>query len=177
MKIAFMTIAKLHEPFGHPTVQGFVDRFPSVFSAADASDGFVARARLELGALAESWGACVAPRCHGGPEWSSQIAATLSIWNDLESVAAFAYHGAHGEAMHKRKEWFADTEAPTYAAWWVEDGHPVTWAEASERLDHLHENGPTPYAFDFTTAFDASGRRVKLSPAAVREKAAANAAI
>ena len=37
---------------------------------------------------------------------------TLSLWKDLESVAAFIYHGAHGEALMKRRERFEKHKLP-----------------------------------------------------------------
>ena len=38
-----MTVGILREPVGHAQVQGFVDRVPAVYEAADSSDGFHAR--------------------------------------------------------------------------------------------------------------------------------------
>ncbi|HAI99705.1 MAG TPA: DUF3291 domain-containing protein, partial [Dehalococcoidia bacterium] len=37
---------------------------------------------------------------------------------------------------------------PAYVVWWVSDDHVPTWEEAWERLEHLNDNGPSPYAFD-----------------------------
>ena len=42
-KLAFMTVGILRESVGHEQVQGFVDRIPNVYQAADTSDGFHAR--------------------------------------------------------------------------------------------------------------------------------------
>jgi len=173
MKLAFMTVGLLYEPFGHPRVQGFVDRIPGVYDAADTSDGFIARSTRDLNTFTHSWGEILAPKCFGMPE-GSKVASTLSLWENIESVAAFAYHGAHGEAMSKRKEWFEDISVPEYVAWWVEDGHRIDWKEACERLDHLHENGPTPFAFNFAKPFDQSGAPTPMNQALVREKIAAN---
>ena len=39
--------------------------------------------------------------------------ATLSLWDDLESVYAFPYNGRHAEALSKREDWFRKPEWPT----------------------------------------------------------------
>lgn len=87
---------------------------------------------------------------------------TLSLWADLESVYGFAYGGLHMEALRKRKAWFKPRIGPTYVAWWVDDGRTPSWDEACTRIEHLHEHGSTPRAFDFRTPFDARGERVTL---------------
>lgn len=169
-KLAFMTVGSLLEPMGHPVTQGFMDRISVVFSSADASDGFVARSERDLQTLEHSWGPLAFPKCFGPDANPAQTPTTLSLWNDLESVAAFAYHGAHGEALSKRKEWFAQHDQPTYVAWWVEEGHPIDWKEAAERLDHLHEHGPTAFAFNMMKPFDATGNPKQLDAKLVRSK-------
>lgn len=174
-KLAFMTIGVLHEPMGHPRVQGFMDRFEAVFASAEGSDGFIDRSRrTEYPAGAHSWGPIVAPKCHAQIDDPMRLPSTLSLWDDLESVAAYAYRGTHGEAMAKRREWFLDSDAPTYVAWWVEDGHTPDWTEAGERMDHLHEHGPTPFAFDFKSPFDVSGNAVSVERDKVNSKRAIN---
>ena len=175
-KLAFMTIGVLHEPIGHPRVQGFVDRVPAVYKAADESAGFSARSVRDLQTLEHSWGPIRVPRCFAGKGELDRVASTLSIWNDLESVAAYAYHGAHGEAMAKRREWFGTHTCPTYVAWWIEEGHAIDWNETCERLDHLHEHGSTAFAFNFASPFAADGRPDALNQAAIRASIASNAA-
>jgi len=148
-----------------------IDRVPTVYAAAEKSSGFVARSIRDLQTYAQSWGPIRIPRCLAHVEDVNQMPTTLSIWDDLESVAAFAYHGQHGEAMSKRREWFPVQQHPTYVAWWIDEGHRIDWAEACERVDHLHEHGPTPFAFNFTNPFDADGQPLQMDRSAVREKA------
>src|SRR5581483_11172581 len=87
---------------------------------------------------------------------------TLSLWQDLSSVQAFAYSGAHLEALQKRKEWFRAPQWPTYAAWWVGDDEKPTWDDAMKRVEHLHDHGPTAFAFTFKQPFDAGGNPLVL---------------
>jgi hypothetical protein len=69
----------------------------------------------------------------------------------------------------RRKEWFVPATWPSYAAWWVAEGHIPPWEEAIARIEHLHAHGPTPFAFDFRQPFDAAGQPVKLDRGRVRE--------
>jgi Domain of unknown function (DUF3291) len=45
-----------------------------------------------------------------------------------------------------------------YAAlWWVPVGHRPSIPEAQERVAHLRQHGPTPFAFTFKRAFPSPG--------------------
>ena len=173
-KLAFLTVGILHEPASHPRSKGFWDRAPAVYTAADQSTGFVARSIRDLQTYEHSWGPVRIPRCFSQVPNADRMPTTLSIWDDLESVAAFAYHGPHGEAMTKRKEWFESHSNPTHVAWWIDEGHRLDWNEACDKLDHLHDHGPTPVAFNFSSPFDADGRPRPMDPGVVRSKKIAN---
>ncbi len=151
VKVAFYTFTILHEGKEHPKYKGFFDRVPFIFESAEKAS------LAEPGFFVDDQHATQAPL------------ATLSVWEDLESVYAFAYHGRHAEALSKRQEWFIKSEWPTYVAWWVEDDQIPTREEAAKRLEHLHENGSTPQAFDFKTPFDAAGEPIRMDPAKIRE--------
>ena len=165
-----MTYGHLKEDFGHPIVQGFVDRVPNVYQNADNSDGFVARSERNLETLDQSWGPIIAPKCWGG-EVTRRTASTLSLWADIESVAAFAYHGAHGDAMKLRTEWFEHPGLPEHVAWWLDEDENPNWQMAADAMDRLHELGPTPEAFSLRKAFGPGGEPYRLDTSAVRTKA------
>lgn len=173
-RLAFMTFGTLVEEFGHPTVQGFVDRISAVYGSADSTPGFVGRSERNLADYSHSWGEIVAPQCWGG-ETSLKTAATLSIWDDVESVTAFAYHGHHGEAMKKRNDWFEHPGLPEHVGWWVDGNEEVNWQAAADRMDHLHEHGPTAHAFNLKRPFGPDGEPHKIDTAAVRAKAGRDA--
>lgn len=175
-KLAFMTIGILYEPFGQPGSQGFVDRVPGVFAASDTADGFVARSIRDMVTYQRSWGEVEIPECFAQIDDPLRLPSTLSLWEDLESVAAYAYNGAHGEALSKRKEWFQPHDAPLYVAWWVERADKLDPKDAADRMDHLQKNGPTPFAFDFKRPFDAHGNPYVMNRDVIRSKVAANAA-
>ena len=174
-KLAFMTVGILREPVGHEQVQGFVDRVPPVYQSADASDGFHARSIRDMGTYLHSWGDVKLPACYPQSMPDKRIAVTLSLWMDLESVAAFSYHGPHGEALSKRKDWFDKLNLPGYVAWWVGADHAIDWAEGCNRLDRLHRDGPTALAFNFAKPFDCEGTPCVLDREAVKAKATRNA--
>jgi len=176
-KLAFMTVGILREAVGHAQVQGFVDRIGDVYGAAEASDGFHDRSIRDVGTWLHSWGPVELPDCFPMPPEETQIAMTLSLWKDLESVAAFTYHGAHGEALMKRREWFEKYNLPVYVAWWVPADHPIEWKEGNARLEHLHRNGPTAVAFNFVRPFDSEGNACLLDREVVKAKAAVNAQV
>jgi hypothetical protein len=105
-QLAFLTVGILHEPIGHARVQGFLDRVANVYGAANGTEGFRARSIRDLATWKHSWGEVVPPDCYPQLADQNRYAMTLSLWDDLESVAAFAYHGPHAEALTHRNDWF-----------------------------------------------------------------------
>jgi hypothetical protein len=176
-RLAFFTVGIMHEPVGHARIQGFLDRVPGVYAAADASAGFHSRSVRDVDTWKHSWGDVVVPECYPQLDNLDQFAMTLSLWADLESVAAFAYKGAHGEALAYRKDWFQSSDLPTYVAWWTSADDQVSWKEAAQRLDHLHVHGSTAAAFNFKHPFDASGNPVALDHWVMQAQAKKNAAL
>lgn len=161
-RIAFFTLGVLKAPVGDAAVQGFVDRIGAVYAAAEGSAGFFDRSVRDVQTWEHSWGPVITPRCVPTGLPLTQFAMTLSLWRDLESVAAFAYHGAHREAMSKRADWFESGPWPTYVAWWIHGDHRPDWREAVDRVDHLHEHGSTATAFSFRQPFDPAGAPVRM---------------
>lgn len=161
-RIAFYTFGVMKSPVGDPEVQGFIDRAAGVYAAADGSTGFFERSIRDMKTWQHSWGPVVAPKCAPQGIILDQLAMTLSLWRDLESVAAFAYQGLHGEALSKRTDWFKKGEWPGYVAWWVDAQHRPDWNEAADRIDRLHAAGSSAEAFNFRKPFDAAGAQVRL---------------
>lgn len=164
-RVAFATSGILRQARGHEQVQGFIDRLQSVFESAETTEGFIDRARREI-----DWGDRVMPRFFDEDQ-QALVTPTLSLWVDLESVYAFAYNGRHAEALSHRKDWFLTLDWPTYVVWWVSDDHVPTWEEAWERLEHLNDNGPSPYAFDYSQTFGDDGQAVQLRRNIIQDRA------
>lgn len=165
--MARCTFGLLRERYGHPQVRAFYDMAPATGQAAREWDGMISFLRRDITVDPDPDRDDAAkrpylyPRAMPDTAHHPQQARTLSLWRDLASVYAYAYHGIHGEALRQRKEWFV---RPACVAWWVADEAEPTWEEAVERLDHLHEHGPTPHAFTFRVPFEAVGQPTALQP-------------
>lgn len=173
-KVAFFTFGILYDLDGHPQVQGFFDRITRNFETAEQSDGFIDRSRWDPETGHHSWREGVSSRFFREGEHAG-TAATLSLWEDLESVFAFAYSGMHAEALCRRKEWFLKPGWPTYVAWWVPDDHTPDWYEAAARHEHLYDHGPSPYAFDFKHPFGPNGKPIEIDRVLTKVKMERNA--
>jgi len=98
-----MTFGVLYESRAHPRSQGFIDRIPAALVQAERSEGFIDRSYLDMETGLHSWGEPVCPRFLP-EELHPNVARTLSLWRNLESVFAFSYAGLHGEALALRAE-------------------------------------------------------------------------
>ena len=167
-RLAFHTFGLMLDRRGSGTTRGFADRTPAVFEAAEAHPGFIARAIAanphpdvsrfdwDYGA----WGPYALARFYTGGRspLTDNAATSLSLWQGIEPVGRFAYSGLHKEALDRRQDWFLPAEWPSYVMWWVADDEIPTWGHAAERLEHLHDHGPTPAAFGFRQAFNPDGQ-------------------
>jgi hypothetical protein len=167
-RVGFVTFGILKAPYGSPVVQGFVDAVSDVFREATLSDGYITHAirpepqQPPFGQVYGDFGELILPRFYQGSTRADEMtqAVTLSLWGAINAVRRFAYGGLHKQALDQRSSWFLKPEWPTYAMWWVADDYVPSWREASQRLEYLHDNGPTPQAFNFGFAFDPDGRRI-----------------
>ena len=170
-RVALMTIGVLHESPGDPRVQGFLDRVDANFAAAESSSGFVGRSLYDAEIEAHTYGAATQPADFTCEQYGDRVAQTLSVWDNLESLCAFAYSGIHAEALRKRREWFVHPERPIYVAWWIDDTAIPSWREAYERYEKLRRDGPSPEAFDFKHPFGPDGQPVAIVRAAGKHHA------
>jgi hypothetical protein len=88
-------------------------------------------------------------------EADPQLLVNMSVWTDVEALAAFVYRNAdHLAFMRRRKEWFEKIEV-FQALWWVPAGHIPSVPEGMERIAILRTHGPTADAFTFREPFAA----------------------
>jgi Domain of unknown function (DUF3291) len=94
-------------------------------------------------------------------EWdagdSAGVIINLSVWTDVENLAAFVFGDMHREVMRRRREWFHRMTDAYTVCWWVPAGHRPTPAEAEDRIRNLRANGPNPHAFTIRERFDPPG--------------------
>lgn len=169
-RLVLYTIAILHEPPGSRMVQGFIDRIPSTFIAAELSEGFIDRVR-ELG----DWGPTILPSFVPEDE-ATCFAQTFSMWRDLESAYAYAYAGHHADGLKKRQHWFRKEAHPGYVCWWCPQDRQPDTTDAVARLEQLHAEGPSPNAFNFRCAFDAARAPAKLDRHVIKQNIEINRA-
>jgi hypothetical protein len=77
----------------------------------------------------------------------------MSVWESVEALAAYVYSDTHREVLRRRRQWFERMAKAQAALWWIQRGHTPATDEAEERVIHLREFGPTPYAFTLKEHF------------------------
>lgn len=136
--LAQINIAKFRVPMEDPVNRDFVANLQHVNAIAEQQPGFVWR-------LIGDGGDATDIQAYDDPD----IIVNMSLWTDIESLAAFVYRNpAHLEIMRRRREWFERLEIHQ-ALWWVPAGHRPDAAEGRWRLEHLERHGPTARAFTF----------------------------
>lgn len=119
----------------------FVANLDPINALADGSPGFVWR-------LATEDGDATSIRAFD----DDLMIINMSVWESIDQLAEFVYRSGHVAVMRRRREWFGRMRI-YMVLWWVPEGHTPTVTEALERLAHLEEQGPTPYAFTFKQRF------------------------
>ena len=142
--LAQFNVARLAAPIQAPEIAEFREALDRINAMAEASPGFVWRAR-GAGFDSEDPATDVDP----------MILANLSVWESAEALAAFAYRSAHGHFVKHRLRWFEPNARPYQVMWWIPAGALPSREEAFERLDHLCAHGASGRAFDFKTRFPA----------------------
>ena len=139
--IAQINVASFRAPRGSPVNAEFEAALDQVNALAEASPGFVWRMTGE------------GENADGSLFDDPGITISMTVWETVEDLAAFAYRNTtHRAVLRRRKEWFV--ELPAYLAlWWVPAGSLPTLAEGKARLDRIAQAGPTAEAFDFRTPF------------------------
>lgn len=141
--LAQINIASGLAPMDDPLLADFVANLDPINALAEAQPGFVWRLKGE-------GNDALSLRVFDDPT----IIVNMSVWRDMEALAAFVYRTGHRHIMRRRKEWFSPLD-PVFALWWVPAGHAPTPEEGKARLAHLAAHGPTATAFTFRDPFPA----------------------
>jgi len=142
--LAQINVGRLRAPVDDPMIADFVANLDRINALAESQPGFVWRL------VGDGNDATDIQPVPGDP----LVAINMSVWTDLDALAAFVYRTAHREVMRRRREWFEAME--TYMAlWWVPVGLAPTPAEGMARLATLERLGPTAEAFTFKTPYPA----------------------
>jgi hypothetical protein len=81
----------------------------------------------------------------------------MSVWESVETLAAFVYSDAHKRVLRHRREWFEPTTDAYTALWWVPRGHIPSTGQAEDAIRLLRAHGPTARAFTLRIHFPPPG--------------------
>jgi hypothetical protein len=150
--LAQVNIGRLLAPIDSPLIADFAGALDEVNAAADEAPGFVWRLQTEDGDATAVRGFELDGVGAGGG-----VIINMSVWESVETLAAYAYGPTHIAILRRRREWFERMTHAYLVLWWIRRGHIPTVREAEERLDHLRAHGPTAHAFTLKQHFPAPG--------------------
>ncbi len=142
MHLAQLNIAKAKAPMDSPVMEGFVENIDRINGIAESSDGFIWR-------LKEESGNATGINAFNDP----LLLVNMSVWDSQETLKTFMFKTHHLEFMQRKQEWFTKLPEASYVLWWIPKGHIPTLEEAKARLEHIRENGESPYAFSFRSKY------------------------
>jgi hypothetical protein len=146
--LAQINVAKIvGEDISDPVMEKFVAQLDEINSLAEGSPGFVWRLKDDGNNATRL-----------NPYGDQTIIINVSVWESLDHLIQFVYHGRHADVLRKRRDWFVNFGKPFTALWYLKAGDVPTTEEGVARLKALQEDGPTPYAFDFKTKFSAPAK-------------------
>ncbi len=135
--LAQVNIAHLLASLDDPAMYGFTSRIVEINQLAESSAGFVWH-----------W-----TGSDNGPFNAPDLLFNLSVWQSVDALRSYVYRSRRVELFRDRAEWFLPFDGPSLALWCVPAGHRPTPEESKQLLDHLIDNGPTPFAFTFKHSF------------------------
>lgn len=157
-----------------PAVEGFRLREAANFEAAARAQGFIGRSGYAGDPELSCWGEQVFPRFIQGNGFAT-APSSLSLWADIESLMAFSYSGVHADALKHARHWNVRQSWPPLVLWWVDANVVPEWKDGVERLEHLHDNGPSAIAFSFKSPYSRDGEPAEIDRGRMKEIAALNA--
>ncbi len=147
--LAQVNIARARYPLDDPRIADFMNQLDEINALADRAPGFVWR-------LQDDSGNATSVQAYDDP----RMLINLSVWETVDALHDFVYKSAHTEVMRRRYDWFEKPQSPHMALWWTPtDEHPTT-LDATTRLLHLSQFGPSGSAFTFKERFPAPVARV-----------------
>ena len=136
MLIAQMNWGRMKHAPDHPNLSEFTEALADVYALAEMHPGFVWR--IPDDAAAEGL------KLLG---YDNRVSATVSVWQNIESLRDYTFNSLHGEFLDRKAEWFEQVTGPQLVIWNVEHGEHPGFAEAFERLDYLRIHGDSDHAF------------------------------
>jgi hypothetical protein len=147
--LAHANIAWMHGTIDEPVMAGLASRIDEINQLAEVSKGFVWRVPESEASFAH----LEVFRADFPGFDPARILYNMSVWESVEDLRAYTLHSAHAEMVYQRREWLDSIAGGNVALWWVPIGHRPTVAESADRLQHVRQFGPTPYAFTLRKSF------------------------
>ncbi len=154
-QLAQCNIARLRAPLDSPLLGDFVAALEPINQLADRAPGFVWRLQTEDGDA-------TAIRVFN----DEMLIVNMSVWESIETLAAFIYSTAHRDVMRRRRQWFEKPADAYLVLWWIRAGALPTVSDAQARLEKLRRDGPSSEAFTFRSPFAAPDAIVGSDPVA-----------
>ena len=107
--VAQVNTGRLAAPLDSPRLADFAAGLDPVNAVADSAPGFVWRLQTEEG-NATSLRAFV----QDGVGADGGILVNLSVWESVETLAAYVYGDAHRAVLRRRREWFELMREPHF---------------------------------------------------------------
>ena len=142
--LAQCNVGRVRAPLASPLLAGFVAALEPINALADGAPGFVWRLQTEDGDA-------TAIRAFD----DDMLLVNMSVWESIETLAAFTYTTAHRDVMRRRRQWFEKLADAHLVLWWVGAGALPTISDAKDRLQRLRRHGPSREAFTFRSLFPA----------------------
>jgi len=147
--LAQVNIARARFSVDDPGMAGFMNRLDDINALADEAPGFVWR-------LQEENGNATSVQAFD----DERMLINLSVWKSVDALFEFVYKTAHSEVMRQRYDWFEKPNTLHMCLWWTPaDEHPTT-LDATTRLLHISQFGPSGSAFTFKERFPAPAPRM-----------------
>src|SRR6188472_927193 len=143
MHLALFNIARLRAPMDDPLIDDFRNNLDPINALAEESPGFVWRLQDDSGNATSIT-----------PYPDPMVITNMAVWESVDALADFTYRSGHLEFLRRRRDFFEAPSEGILVLWWVPEDHEPTMEEAMERLAHLREHGPTPYAFTFRHRYE-----------------------
>ena len=140
--IAQANVARALASLDDAMMADFIDALAPINRLADEADGIVWRLQDESG---DATGISIFD--------DPMMIINMSVWEDVESLFAFTYKSDHVDIFRRRGDWFSKLDKPHLVLWWTPRNKMPKPQDCRLRLEHLIDQGPTPYAFTFKQQF------------------------
>lgn len=170
-RIAMLTTGPLLENLDAEKFAEFEKLSGQIFEQFGRAKGAISHTGgISEEASSDLWGKWSVPEIYQEDAKTSYIIQTISIWQDLESMVAFSYHGIHAQGLKRKHEWVQKLSRPNHVIWWINDNHQPTWTEGTTHYDRIVKHGTSAQAFNIKDLYDSQGEPVKLNQTLLKEK-------